>query len=213
METVSVVLVGQGFLWVRGQARIHHLRHLGVLLQKACNRHGILTLLPHSQVHGLAGLQDDVGRKGVDDVAMHVLDPFHLLVKCLVLADHGTSRHDVVPLVVLGQALNHHVCTPVQRTTDHRCCKGRINHMLCACVLGDLGDSLDVGQRQDRVCRGLTEDQLGVRLHGLLDILRIPEIHKGELHAHRREELAAGPVCATIGAVRNDAVVTSLHGS
>ena len=33
----------------------------------------------------------------------------------------------------------------------------------------------------------------------LLDILRIPEIHKGELHAHRREELAAGPA-ATGGA-------------
>mmetsp|Transcript_58343 Transcript_58343/g.71343 ORF Transcript_58343/g.71343 Transcript_58343/m.71343 type:complete len:299 (-) Transcript_58343:295-1191(-) len=212
MQSIAMILIGQGFLWMRGQAWIHHLGHLGMFLQKGGDGHGIFTLFPHSQVHGLACLHDDVGSEGVDDVAMHILDPFHLLVQCLILADHCTSSHDVVPLVVLGQALNHHVCTPVQGTTDHGCGKGGINDMLGASILGDLGDRLDVRQGQYGVRWGLAEDQLGVWLHGLLHILGVPEVHKGELHAQGREELPAGPVGATIGAIRDDAVVSSLHG-
>ena len=85
-----------------------------------------------------------------------------------------------MPLVVLGEALNprghifqprhqhpshpltkpvlseqHHVCTPVQGSTDHRGGKGGVHHVLGARILGDLGDRLDVGQGpQEREVEG-----------------------------------------------------------
>mmetsp|Transcript_2244 Transcript_2244/g.3255 ORF Transcript_2244/g.3255 Transcript_2244/m.3255 type:complete len:282 (-) Transcript_2244:272-1117(-) len=212
MNSISMVLVGEVFLWMGGQTWIHHLGHLGMLFQKRRNGHCIFTLFPHSQMHGLACLQDDVGRKRVDDVAMHILNPLHLLMHRLVLADHSTSSHDVVSLVVLGQALDHHISTPVQGTAHNGCCEGGIDHVLCTSILGNLGHSLDVSQGQDRIGRGLAEDQFGVGFHGLLDVFGISEVNEVKLHVQRRKELAAGPIGATIGAVRNDTMVACLHG-
>mmetsp|Transcript_71989 Transcript_71989/g.199589 ORF Transcript_71989/g.199589 Transcript_71989/m.199589 type:complete len:249 (-) Transcript_71989:12-758(-) len=84
--------------------------------------------------------------------------------------------------------------------------------MLRAVLLGDLRDLLDVADGQHGVRGRLAEDELRVRLHCLADVLRVPEVHEGELHAERREELPAGAVRAAVGAVRDDAMVAGLHG-
>mmetsp|Transcript_21833 Transcript_21833/g.41128 ORF Transcript_21833/g.41128 Transcript_21833/m.41128 type:complete len:322 (+) Transcript_21833:310-1275(+) len=206
-----MVLVGDRLLRMRGQARIHHLRHLGVLLQELGNCHRVLRLLPHAQMHGLAGLQNDISSEGVDDVAVDVLDPLHLLVHGLVLADHGTSCHHVVAFIVLCQALDHHVRPPVKRATHDGRGKGGVDYMLGASLVGNLRDRLKISERQNWVGGGLAEHELRVRLHGLLHVLRIAEVDERELHIQGREELSARPIGASVRAVGDDTVVACLH--
>mmetsp|Transcript_58237 Transcript_58237/g.127849 ORF Transcript_58237/g.127849 Transcript_58237/m.127849 type:complete len:395 (+) Transcript_58237:164-1348(+) len=212
VEAVAVVLVGQLLLGVRGEAGVDDLGDLRVALQELGDLHGGGALLLHSESHGLGGLEDHEGGEGVHDVAVDVLDPLHLVSQLLVLRDHGATSHDVVAFVVLGQTLNDHVRTVVERSADDRGGESGVHNMVRTDLLGDFGDALDVAEREDGVGRGLGEDQLRVGLDGLTDVVDVSEIAESELHAHRGEELAAGSVGAAIGAVSDDTVVASLHG-
>mmetsp|Transcript_2032 Transcript_2032/g.4586 ORF Transcript_2032/g.4586 Transcript_2032/m.4586 type:complete len:261 (+) Transcript_2032:180-962(+) len=144
MKAIAMVLVCQGLLRVRSKAWVHHLGHLRVLLQELRNRHSTLALLPNTQRQGLRSLHHEEGCEGVDDVPVDVLHPFDLLSKLLGLGDDSSCCHHVVPLVVLGETLNHHVSTVVKRSADDWRRKGGIDHVVGPSFLGDLGDGLEV---------------------------------------------------------------------
>mmetsp|Transcript_5325 Transcript_5325/g.11184 ORF Transcript_5325/g.11184 Transcript_5325/m.11184 type:complete len:421 (-) Transcript_5325:165-1427(-) len=211
MQTVTVVFVRELLLRVRRQARVDHLRNLGMLLEELSDRHGGLALLPHAQRHRLRGLHHEKCRHRVHDVAVHVLHPLHLLSQLLCRGYDCTTCKHVVPLVILREALDRHVGTPVQGTQYHRGRKGHIYGVVGTVLLGKLRNRLKVAQREHRVRRSLAEDQLGVGLHRLANVLHITEVHESELHTKGREEFSARAVSAAVGAIRDDAMVTGLH--
>mmetsp|Transcript_57181 Transcript_57181/g.149770 ORF Transcript_57181/g.149770 Transcript_57181/m.149770 type:complete len:231 (+) Transcript_57181:160-852(+) len=183
VQAVAVVLVRQCLLGEGGQARVVHLGDLGVALQEGGDGHGIGALLLHAQAHGLGGLQDDEGRERVHDVAVHILNPLDLGRELRGPRDDRAAGHHVVALIILRQALDDHVGAVLNRPANHGRGEGGIDDVVGTVLLGELGDRLDVAQGQQGVGRHLAEDQLGVRLHGLLDGLHITEVAEGELHA------------------------------
>merc|ERR1719210_2113828 len=100
----------------------------------------------------------------------------------------------------------------VQWTQDDRCCKSGIHNVVCAGLLGDLRDLVEVGERQNGVGRRLAEDQLRVWPHRLPDVLWVGEVAECELHAQGCEEFPARPVCASIRALGDNTMVASFHG-
>mmetsp|Transcript_28495 Transcript_28495/g.50950 ORF Transcript_28495/g.50950 Transcript_28495/m.50950 type:complete len:288 (+) Transcript_28495:106-969(+) len=180
VDAVTVVLVSKSLLRMGGQARIAHLRDFWVLLQEFRNGHSIMALLPDTESHCLAGLQDHEGREGVDDVSMHILHELNPRMHLLILGDECTSCHHVVALVVLGQALNHHVCTPVKWADHHWSGKCGVDHMLGTTSMCNVGDRLDVGQSQHRIGRCLAEHKLCVWLHRLPHNLGVSEVDEAK---------------------------------
>jgi len=113
MNAIAVIFVGDGLLWERGQAWVVDPLDLWVCLQPCGQRHSGLTLLPDPECHGLGGLRDDEGSKRVDDIPVDVLHVLYGCVCRLIFRDHRTPCHHVVALVILRQALDHHVATPM----------------------------------------------------------------------------------------------------
>mmetsp|Transcript_34538 Transcript_34538/g.78895 ORF Transcript_34538/g.78895 Transcript_34538/m.78895 type:complete len:245 (+) Transcript_34538:26-760(+) len=146
VQAITVVLICKVLLGMGCKAGIHDLCHLWMFLQVLCNSHGVFALLPHAQAHRLGGLHDDVGCEWVHDVAMNVLNPLHQSCCLLVLAYYGSACHHVVPLVVLGQALDHHISTVVQGSAHHWGCKCGVDNVPGPGILGYLGNRLEVAQ-------------------------------------------------------------------
>mmetsp|Transcript_41419 Transcript_41419/g.64730 ORF Transcript_41419/g.64730 Transcript_41419/m.64730 type:complete len:257 (+) Transcript_41419:454-1224(+) len=180
-------------------------------LEELCNSHRSRALLSYTETHCLACLQNHEGCKRVDDISVNILDVLHPVVHVFVLANDSTSCHHIVALVKLGQTLDNHVCTMLQRSQHNWCCECCINHMLCTSSMCDFRDLLDVAEGQKGIRWRFAEDKLRVWLHCFLHDLWIPEINKSELHSKRCEELSATPVRATIRAISNNTVIASLH--
>mmetsp|Transcript_117186 Transcript_117186/g.332068 ORF Transcript_117186/g.332068 Transcript_117186/m.332068 type:complete len:397 (+) Transcript_117186:149-1339(+) len=211
VQVVPVLLVRERLLGEGGQARVDDPGDLGVLLEELRDVHGVLGLLLHPEGHGLGRLQYDERREGVHDVPVHVLDPLDLLRELLRGGDDGAAGHHVVPLVVLRQALDHHVGAVVDGPAHDGRREGRVADVRGAVLLRDLRDPLEVGQRQHWIRGALREDELRVRLHRLAHVLVVSHVYERELHAQRREELPARPVRAAVGAVGDDTVIPRLH--
>mmetsp|Transcript_151301 Transcript_151301/g.263720 ORF Transcript_151301/g.263720 Transcript_151301/m.263720 type:complete len:242 (-) Transcript_151301:710-1435(-) len=138
MKSITVILVGKLLLWEGGQTWVHDFGDLRMFLQKLSDCHRIFALLADTQSHGLCSLQHHVCSEGVHDVAVHILHPLHFLSHLLVFADDSTACHHVVPLIILCQTLDNHVCTMIKRPKDDGCCKGGINHVLGTMLVGDV---------------------------------------------------------------------------
>mmetsp|Transcript_22399 Transcript_22399/g.43637 ORF Transcript_22399/g.43637 Transcript_22399/m.43637 type:complete len:206 (-) Transcript_22399:32-649(-) len=158
VEIVAMVLVSKIFLRMRSKAWVHNFGDLGMALKELGNGQSRLALLPHTQRHCLCRLHNHEGSKWMQDIAMHILNPLHLLRQLCILGHDRTTHHHVVALIVLCQALDHHIGTMVQWSANNWSCKCCIDHVLCTTFLRNSGDSLYVAQREEWVCRSLAED-------------------------------------------------------
>ena len=79
----------------------------------------------------------------------------------------------------LGGGVNNDVCAVLQRADQVRGAEGVIHNNRQAVLVGDLCDSVQIGDISVGVAQGFQVDQAGVLLDGILDLFQVVGIHKG----------------------------------
>ena len=79
----------------------------------------------------------------------------------------------------LGGGVNNDVCAVLQRADQVRGAEGVIHNNRQAVLVGDLCDSVQIGDIRVGVAQGFQVDQAGVLLDGILDLFQVVGIHKG----------------------------------
>mmetsp|Transcript_34131 Transcript_34131/g.61173 ORF Transcript_34131/g.61173 Transcript_34131/m.61173 type:complete len:246 (+) Transcript_34131:1579-2316(+) len=198
VQTVQVLTVSQLLLRECWQPRVLTNLHVGVCHQELCNLLGSCRLLPNSQTHGFRGLQGEVSNHGAHGVPMHVKEVVDCVINFLSGSSDSTANGHIVTIIILRRALQRHVGTQIEDSTNVWRSEGGITAVQNTTCLGDFTNSCNVTQLQNRVYRRLGEDQLGIRLDGSFDILGIREVNEGELDAKLGKHSPGDTVCASV---------------
>ena len=175
-------LLGQLMLLVALQARIQHELHLRSCLQPLGQRHSVFRLLRQAQRQRAHAAQGQPGIKGADvgaQVVVVVADPVHVLL----LAGHDAAQSVAMSHVILGAGVEHDVRAVIQRPHDERREERIIHDELAAVLVGQRCDGRQIRQLQEGIGQRLQIDDLGVGLHGLLDVLQVQDLHPVGLDA------------------------------
>lgn len=95
--------------------------------------------------------------------------------------DNHTAQRGTVAANELSCGVNDDVGAMLQRTEQIRSAEGVIDDDRQAMLLGDLGDSVDVGNIGVGVTERLEVDDRGIVLDGTLDLVQVMGVDKGGL--------------------------------
>ena len=172
---------GQIVLWVTLQSGIDDAGHGWVALQEAGHGEGALAVACHAQREGGDAPRDEPRVEGARCPAQ-VYERFLAdAVDSLRGSNDEAAQGVSVPVQVLGRAVQDEVGSQLQRSLQAGAGPGRVHHQKCACLVGDLGERLQVGQDEDRVGGRLHVHQLGIRLQRCTDLRQVAGIRQGDL--------------------------------
>ena len=171
-------------------------------LEELGNLLGGLRLLLDAKSHRLGRLKNHECCLGRHDVTEHVLDEMNSLVEFLRRRRDGASNGHVVPVVVLGERLDGHICAQLHRPRHDGRGERGVAHMENALRFANLGDRGDVSEREGGVRRRLAENELGVFLDCRLDFGGIPKVDVRKLDAVAFKEFSGDAVGAAVRADR-----------
>ena len=150
-----------------------------------------------------------VGGVGLSDLG--VLSA-RLPIEVTAVDDH-TAQRSAVTADELGCGVDDDVGTMLQRTEQIRGAEGVVDDNRQTVLLGDLGDSVDVGDVGVGVAERLEIDDRGVVLDGPLDLFQVMGIDEGGLDAKLGERMLQQVVGATVDGLLSHHVVTGLGKS
>ena len=159
---------------------------------------------------GSLGKRDTmVGGVGLGDLRILAA---RLPVKVAAIDNHATQR-GAVAANELSCGVDDDVGTMLQRTEQIRGAEGVVDDDWQAMLLGDLGDSVDVGNVGVGVTERLEVNDRGVVLDGALDLVQVVGIDKRGLDAKLRERMLQQVVGTTVDGLLSHHVVTGLGKS
>ena len=144
---------------------------------------------------------------GDDTDAGGVADEEQLLGPGVVVDGHEAADHVGVPAEVLGRRVDDGVGAVLQRLLEERRGEGVVDDAAPTAVVGHAREGADVGDRQQRVRRGLDPDQLGRVGPRRGDGVHVGQVDRGVGDAHRPVDLVDQPPRAAVGVVGHDQVV------
>ncbi len=194
------------------QARVEHLRHLGVADQCGDDPLGVGAVPFHPDGEGLDAAQRQEGVERPGHRARSVLQERDLLGQFVVGGDHDAAHHVGVPAQVLGGRVHHDVRAEFQRLLQVWRGEGVVHDQLRARVAGNLRQGGDVTDVEQRIGGRLDPDQLGVRLDRRPHCVHIGHWGGGVLDSPAGKHLVHQPERAAVGVVRNDQVVAGPQG-
>ena len=150
-----------------------------------------------------------VGGVGLSDLGVLAT---RLPIEVTAVDDH-TAQRGTVAADELSCGVNDDVGAVLQRTEQIRGAEGVIDDDRKTVLLGDLGDSVDVGNVGIGVAERLEVDDRSVVLDGTLNLFQVMSIDKRGLDAKLGERMLQQVVGATVDGLLSHHVVTGLGKS